>query len=299
MTSFYPEGDLLFTEENQTALATREGLRSAMEEGRILEARAILCDRSMALHFDLGGVPGVMPREEAAVTAPGEETRDVAIITRVGKPCAFLILSLPEKEGEAALLSRRAAQERCLEAYLDGLEVGDVLPARVTHFEPFGAFCDVGCGIPSLLSIDCMSVSRISHPSDRFRVGENILAAVRARDEVRLGKRGRISLTHKELLGTWRENAACFSPGETVLGIVRSVESYGVFVELAPNLAGLAESRDDVAVGDRVSVYIKSILPEKRKVKLVIVDAYRGGESPVKTRYFIREGNVSSFRYDG
>lgn len=298
MTKFHPEGDLLLTEENRDALNNPSGLESAAREGRVLEARALLCDRNMTLRFDLGGVTGVMPREEVQVTENAEPPRDVAVITRVGKPCAFRILRLPETPGEPALLSRRAAQEDCLLEYLDGLEQGDILPARVTHFEPFGAFCDIGCGIPSLLSIDCMSVSRISHPSDRFSLGEEILAAVRARDEVRLGRRGRISLTHKELLGTWRENAALFTPGETVLGIARSVESYGIFVELAPNLAGLAESRPGVLPGDRCSVYIKSILPEKRKVKLVIVDTYRGGESPVKTRYFLRSGNVSSFRYD-
>mgnify|MGYP002230072907 FL=1 len=45
-------------------------------------------------------------------------------------------------------------------------------------------------------------------------------------------------LTLRELLGTWSENAACFAAGETVVGIVRSVEEYGVFIEIAPNLAG-------------------------------------------------------------
>ncbi|MBR5139745.1 MAG: DUF21 domain-containing protein, partial [Clostridia bacterium] len=70
------------------------------------------------------------------------------------------------------------------------LEVGDILPAKVTHLEPFGAFCDIGCGIPSLIAIDCISVSRISHPSDRFFPGQEILSAIRARDERRLGARG-------------------------------------------------------------------------------------------------------------
>ena len=54
-----------------------------------------------------------------------------------------------------------------------------------------------------------------------------------------------------------------FSDGETVSGIIRSVESYGVFVELAPNLAGLAEYRNDVYPGQTAAVYIKSIIPEQ------------------------------------
>ena len=67
---------------------------------------------------------------------------------------------------------------------------------------------------------------------------------------------GRISLSHKELLGTWKENADRFHVGETVSGIVRSVESYGVFIELSPNLAGLAEPREGVEVGNLSLIHI-------------------------------------------
>ena len=82
-----------------------------------------------------------------------------------------------------------------------------------------------------MIPIDCISVSRISHPSDRFTLGQTIQAVVTSVSDFRIG------LSHKELLGTWMENAAKFAVGETVSGIVRSVESYGVFVELTPNLA--------------------------------------------------------------
>ena len=68
--------------------------------------------------------------------------------------------------------------------------------------EPFGAFVDIGCGIVSLMSIDCISVSRILHPKDRFFVGMPIKAAVKSIDY----DSGRIYMTHKELLGTWKEN---------------------------------------------------------------------------------------------
>ena len=74
----------------------------------------------------------------------------------------------------------------------------------------------------SLLSIDCISVSRISHPSDRFRAGDRIKVVVKSIDR----ENGRIFVTHKELLGTWEQNAALFSPGQTVTGIVRSIEDY-------------------------------------------------------------------------
>jgi small subunit ribosomal protein S1 len=91
----------------------------------------------------------------------------------------------------------------------------------------------------------------------------------------------------RELLGTWEENASRFSAGQTVSGIIRSVESYGVFVELRPNLAGLAEYRDDVKVGQTAAVYIKSIVPDKMKIKLIIIDAHDTERFASPLEYFI------------
>ena len=176
--------------------------------------------------------------------------------------------------------------------YISKLVCGDIINARVTHLEPFGAFVDIGCGIPSLIPIDLISVSRISHPSDRFVTGQSIKAAVKTIDS------GKITLTHKELLGTWQENADMYSMGETVTGIVRSVEDYGIFVELAPNLAGLAEVRDGVEAGNMVSVYIKAIIPEKMKIKLIIVDSFTAEKKkPLPYKYFNDSGHIDSWIY--
>jgi len=151
---------------------------------------------------------------------------------------------------------------------------------------------DVGCGVTSLIPIDSISVSRISHPRDRFRPGQELLAVVKS-----INADGRITLTHKELLGSWEENAALFAPGETVSGIVRSVEKYGVFVELTPNLAGLAEVKEGACPGQQASVYIKNLLPEKMKIKLIIVDAFDASYYPPQLKYHITSGRLQRWRY--
>jgi small subunit ribosomal protein S1 len=194
---------------------------------------------------------------------------------------------------QQALLSRRVAQKYCEDQYISKLLPGDCIQARVTHLESFGAFCDIGCGIVSLIPIDAISVSRISHPRDRFSPGDDIRTVVKSRD-----LDGRVTLTHKELLGTWEENAASFSMGETVSGIIRSVEEYGVFVELTPNLAGLAEPWEGAKPGQYASVFIKSILPEKMKLKLVIIDSFDDESSGRKThKYFYVGGHMDRFVY--
>ena len=290
-TVYRPEGVLSESFQNRMCFKNFSALQEAFAMGKILEARAIACDCDHNLIVDMGCCRGIIPRKDCAVGIEDSSTRDIAIISRVNKPVVFRIKGF-EKDG-SPILSRREVQEECLKKFVKNLSAGDVLDCRVTHLEQFGAFLDIGCGIVSLMPIDMISVSRISHPSDRFRVGDYIKAVVASIDPDSL----RVTLSHKELLGTWEENAQHFRAGETVAGIIRSVEPYGVFVELTPNLAGLAEPREDVFPGQHASVYIKSLIPEKMKVKLVIVDAFDADYSSAPSNYFTDESHIDRFCY--
>ena len=304
MNTYKPEGMLFGTQRNRELLAMgKAGLERAMSQGIIMESTALLCDSNMNLHVDLRGVTGIIPREEVCLCRDGESVKDIAIITRVGKPVCFKVTSIEERGGRCvAYLSRRQAQLECQRNFVADLIPGDVIPSRVTHLENFGAFVDIGCGIVSLLSVDCISVSRFSHPRDRLYNGMDIYTVVKAIDR----ERDRVFVSMRELLGTWQENAAMFCAGQTVAGVIRSVENYGIFVELTPNLAGLAELRDDApinaedAVGRLVAVYIKSIIPERMKIKLVLVDSYKGEITTPKLTYFTDCENtphIDSWRY--
>ena len=90
---------------------------------------------------------------------------------------------------------------------------------------------------------------------------------------------------------------ACFAAGETVVGIVRSVEDYGVFIEIAPNLAGLAEPDTALHPGQTVSVYIKSILPDKMKIKLVVVNKNLNQKMRFEPHYFVTRGRLDRWIY--
>lgn len=245
-------------------------LRESLESEAVLEAPVQRCGVDHTLHLNLGGVRGLIPRQEAVAPWISGAERDIAVLSRVGKPTCFTVTAVEadEKGAPVARLSRRAAQERAMDYFLQRLEPGSVLTGRVTRLESFGAFVDVGCGIVAMLPIKHISVSRINHPKDRFQVGQKILAAVWAVDR----EAKRITLTHRELLGTWLENASRFRPGETVRGVVRTVKDYGSFIELTPNLSGLADARERLSPGDGVSVYIKSIRPERMKIKLQVIE---------------------------
>ncbi len=293
MRNYYPEGEIFFTPDNQNSIKNIFSLQEAMLQEKILEARVSLCDNDHNLHIDLPCAKGIIYREEGAIGIADGTTKDIALITKVNKPVCFIVTEIIKEDNGnyIALLSRKKVQEKCLNEFINTLLAGDVIPAKVTHLEQFGAFVDIGCGIPSLIPIDAISISRISHPSDRFQAGQNIFVVIK--DVCN----GRVWLSHKELLGTWEENASKFHYGETVSGIIRSVEDYGIFVELSPNLAGLAEPKEGVAVGQHASVYIKALIPEKMKVKLIIVDVFSGTHIHRAPEYFITEGHISHWRY--
>lgn len=294
MPDYRPEGRIIYNRMSKDSSYSQAALQEAMLRGTILEARALLCDNEHNLHVNLGCMRGIIPREECAAGIKEGTVRDIAIISRVNKAVCFNVLEIEESPGGVpfAVLSRRLAQEKCNDEYISGLRNGDVIDAVVTHLENFGAFCDIGCGVSALLPIDGISVSRIPHPAARLAVGDEIRVVVRSIDE-----KGRLTLSMKELLGTWEENVSVFSVGETVPGIVRSVEEYGIFVELAPNLAGLAELTDGIEAGQHCSVFIKNIIPEKMKLKLIIVDSFVASYPEPRLMYFYKGNHIDEFVY--
>lgn len=293
MRSFVPEGLRMRTEQNARALQDAALLRNAMEKGEVLEATVTMCDAAHNLHVKLPCMRGVIPYVEGAIGIEEGTVRDIALLSRVGKPVSFIVERIEEDEAgrPVAMLSRRKAQELCRRTMVEQWRAGDVIDAKVTRLEGFGAFLDIGCGLPALLPIACMSVSRITHPSDRVKVGDMLRCVVTSTAN------GRVCLSLRELLGTWEENAARFTVGETVLGVVRSVETYGVFVELAPNLAGLAEPHDGVRVGQTACVFIKSILPDKMKIKLAIIDVSEASAAPPPLHYFDERSHIARWDY--
>ena len=291
MTGFFPEGSKETNLNGKRKKYTIAELASAKAKGDIPEATAYMCDSDHNLLVNLGEINGVIPRIEGAIGIAEGKTKEIALISRVGKSVCFTVEEIHTGDTPYALLSRKNAMQKCKDEFLNQLTPGDIIDAKVTHLESFGAFCDIGCGNIALLPIDAISVSRISHPRDRFCAGDDIKVIIKSIDEF-----GRITLSHKELLGTWEENAAKFSAGQTVSGVIRSVEDYGIFVELAPNLAGLAEIKAGVRVGQTAGVFIKSIIPDKMKVKLIIIDSFEMAE-PAPYEYFYTGDRIERFVY--
>lgn len=152
---------------------------------------------------------------------------------------------------------------------INKLTEGQIVEGIVTGIKPYGAFVKIDNDLSGLVHIEDISVARIKSPYERLKIGQKANFMVKSIDR----ESKKILLSYKEMLGSWEENAKNFEEGSTVVGIARETEKSknGIFVELTPNLVGLAEYKEGIEYGQNVNVYIKKIVPDKKKVKLIIV----------------------------
>ena len=145
---------------------------------------------------------------------------------------------------------------------------GSKVSGFVKNIQPYGAFIHTDNGLEGLLYIEDISVARIKTPFERFKIGQRIDVLIK---DVDLEK-NKIYFSYKELLRTWEDNVKEFKEKTVVQGIVRETEKNkrGIFIELKPNLVGMAEYKEGMEYGQKVDVYIKKIVEDKKKIKLII-----------------------------
>ena len=141
------------------------------------------------------------------------------------------------------------------------------LKGVVVSTNDYAAFVDVGGGVTGILKLENISDIVLQKASDVLRIGQRIEVIVKKFDR----DTGRIELSYKEILGNFDDNISKFKEGNIVDGVVRNRIKSGIFVEIAPNVVGLAEHINGIEYGQKVLVSIKRIIPEKKKVKLIII----------------------------
>lgn len=249
---------------------TDEQLTKAITTGEILQGKVSRCDSNYNLYVDLGNNRvGVIPREEVEAVNVDETgfPKPNICTSKVNKFVQFKVKDIDSKNN--FILSRKSVGQDALNWISNELREGMVVSGIVKSMQPYGVFIEIGGGIVGLLHIEDISIARIKTPSERLKIGQKINVMIKCIDR----KLERVILTYKELLGTWEDNVKYFNEGETVTGIARETEKSknGIFIELKPNLVGMAEYKEGIEYGQNVDVYIKKIIPDRRKIKLLIV----------------------------
>ena len=216
----------------------------------------------------------------------------------VGQRHEFRITRYEEghRGGDNLVVSRRVLLEEQAEAHAFDtrakLEVGAVFNGKITRIESYGAFVDIG-GIEGLLHISELAYGRVEHPSEVVALDQTLdvqIIKIEATDDPRRPEK--IGLSIRSLArDPWDDVAAQFTVGQQVAGIVRRIEAFGAFVEIAPGIEGLvhisemggneriSSPRKVVEVGQPVTVAVLSIDTKARRVSLSMDAASRATQA--------------------
>lgn len=262
---FIPEG----WNYNEREL-TKDSINNVIDSKEILQGVVKSCDENYNLYVNLGnGLNGIMPRDEIEAINANEQgvPKERLCTGKVNKFVQFRVKEMQENGN--IIISRKAVQQDALNWVKNDLQVGQKISGVVKNIKPYGVFIEIGGGVVGLAHIEDLSVARIKSPEERVKIGQKLDVVVKSidRDE------GKVILSYKELLGTWEDNVKNFQEKTQTKGIVRETEKNknGIFIELTPNLVGMAEYVDGLQYGQNVNVFIKKIIPEKKKIKLIVV----------------------------
>ncbi len=262
---FIPEGWIETKEEYNLDI-----IKKAFHYGETMQGYVNHCDEWFNLYVDLGNaITGIIPRNEVEEIYTDDFGFCKKNVCR-NKVHQFVQFKVKEiYNPHQILLSRKNVQKEAIQWIKHDLVPGMVVNGIVKNIRSFGVFVEIGGGIVGLLHIEDISVSRIKSPEERFFIGQKIHVMIKSIDK----EQGKIVLSYKELLGNWEENIKQFQEKMVVEGTVKEPDKYknGIFIELKPNLVGLAEYKEGLQYGQKVNVYIKKIIKDRKKIKLLIV----------------------------
>lgn len=265
------EGNLILSKKRADFEKAWDRVLEAKEQGKTISA--MVTDRVKGgLQVDLG-IRGFVPASHV-----GNGSLKTNLDRYVGQAIALKVLEV-DRDRHKVILSNKLAVEEEREARraatVASLEVGQTRHGVVRRLTNYGAFVDLG-GIDGLLHISEMSWTRINHPSEVLKEGQEIDVLVLKMDLAA----GRISLGLRQILpDPWAEMPNRFRPGDVIKGTITRIVPFGVFVQVEGGVEGIipnseisyrrgVKAGEVVHQGDSVEVKVLDLRPEERKMSL-------------------------------
>jgi small subunit ribosomal protein S1 len=282
------DGRIVLSKEKADRLKIWDEISAAYEADQAVEGR-ILSRVKGGLSVDIG-VKAFLPGSQV-------DLRPVRNLdSLLGERLEFKIIKFNKRRGNI-VLSRRALLEKEREKMrantLEILQEGQIVDGVIKNLTDYGAFIDLG-GIDGLLHVTDMSWGRVGHPSELFRVGDEIKVKVLKFDP----ETERVSLGLKQIQpDPWVDAAMRYPIGVRIEGKVVSLTDYGAFVELEPGIEGLVHVSEMswtkrikhpskvVAVGDRVEAVVLDVDETNRKISLGMKQLEANPWSVIEEKY--------------
>lgn len=248
-----------------------QDLQKIKDDQKVLDIFVEHVDDSLNIIGIIGNdIKAILPRDEASSIVGDDGLVEEKYITnKVGKRiqvCIKEIITLPDDEIEL-VVSRRILEIKVRKWMYMNLKVGMKLKGIVRSLTEYAAFIDLGGGVIGILKLQDITDVMSFNVSDVFKLGQRVNVIVKKYDR----DTGRIQLSYNELLGSFEQMTKSIHEGDIIEGTVKNRTRTGIFVMLKPNLVGIADHVNGLEYGQKVLVSVKKIVPEKKKVKLIII----------------------------
>lgn len=254
--------------------AEREAMLASLQEGS--EVKGIVKNLTdYGAFVDLGGVDGLLHITDMAwkrIKHPSE-------IVAVGDEINVKVLKYDRERNRVSLGLKQLGSDPWLDItgrYPEGTRV----KARVTNLTDYGCFAELQEGVEGLVHVSEMDwTNKNIHPSKVVSVGEELEVLVLDIDE----ERRRISLGLKQCkINPWDDFAKKHNKGDKVVGKIKSITDFGIFIGLDGGIDGLIHTSDlswdqpgedavrDYKKGDDLEAVIISVDPERERISLSV-----------------------------
>ncbi len=253
-------------------------IKELFTQGTVLNVKILDANKG-GLITRVENIPAFVPVSQLSPNnyprvAGGEKSKILEKLkSLVGTAMDVKILDVNEEE-EKVVVSEKAVWETRQESVLAKYKVGDHVEGAVTAVTDFGAFVRFAENLEGLVHISEIAWQRIDHPRDVLKVGDQVRA------EIINIEGSKIFLSMKKLVDDpWKNVAIKYAVGQWVKGRVLKINPFGLFVELDPDIHGLAHISElsqkpvkdvnEVArMGDEFDFRIISIDPENHRLGL-------------------------------
>jgi predicted RNA-binding protein with RPS1 domain len=216
------------------------------KHGEMLKARVIDYNKG-ALMVDVSGIRGFVPisqllnftSEEVAAGGDNPET-EAKFQGMIGRELQLKIIDINREHKRLILSERLVAHEwrqRRREELLDELKPGEVHRGVVSNLANFGAFVDLG-GAEGLIHIDQLAWSRVEHPGEVLKVGQEVEVQVLSVDR----EKKKIALSLKRAdVNPWATVEQRYTPGQVITGEITRIAPFGAFARIEDGVEGLIQ----------------------------------------------------------
>jgi small subunit ribosomal protein S1 len=256
-------------------------LAELMKTGEIISVKITEANKG-GLMLAVNRVTGFLPVSQLSPDnyprVPGGEKQKILEKLRslIGKSLNVRVIDVNEQEGKL-IVSEKAVWEERQKEVISKYKVGDTVEAEITALTDFGAFVKFD-NLEGLIHISELAWQRIDHPSEVVKVGDKALAKIVGIDG------SKIFLSLKQLAhDPWKNINERYKVGQIVKGKILKSNPFGFFVELDPEIHGLAHISElakkpvkDIGEigkpGDEMEFKIVSIEPEQHRLGLSLKD---------------------------